>query len=593
ASGEKTYAASRTQTQKKLADAKQQLDDARSKIAGIAATKWYVFKRDTNSGYVEYNETADRMDAIAKVFPVFFFLIAALVCLTTMTRMVDEQRTAIGTFKALGYSTRAIARKYLVYAASASIAGGVVGVCAGMVIFPTVIFNAYKILYTLPPIVLDFNVTYAVVSIVLFFLVTTLSAFFACITELRSTPATLMRPKAPKAGRRVFLENIGFIWRHLSFTRKVTVRNLLRYKKRFLMTVCGVAGCTALLLCGFGIKDSISAICDKQFNVIDRYSATAGLKEDLSQKDYDSVTAYASSQGASPLLLSLKSVDLTRGANTQSCSIIVPQSASKLSQFILLRNRQTQKPLSLDDNGVILTEKLATLLGVRVGDTVYIKNGDSGRLPVKVEGIAENYVLHYLYLTPALYRRIYGVSPVYNELYLNLPDTSSKAESTFSSLLLKQPQIASVSLNSEILSNFNKIIGSLNNVVLVLIISAGLLAFIVLYNLTNINIGERIREIATIKVLGFYSREVAAYVYRENAILTVIGMLLGTVLGIFLHRYIMGTVEVDMVMFGRNINTPSYFYSAALTIFFAAAVNFVMYFRLRDVDMVESLKTVE
>lgn len=593
--GEEEYNSSKAKSDKEIADAGEKIADAEDKIKDIEKPVWYVLDRDTNPGFVDYGNAADRMDAIAEVFPLFLFLVAAMVCLTTMTRMVDEQRTYIGTLKALGYSRASIASKYLMYAALASVGGSILGVTAGFRIFPTVIFNAYGIMYTLPPVIIKFNTYYAAVSTASAVLVTTLSAWFACYSELASVPAQLMRPKAPKAGRRIMLERIKFIWSRFNFTQKVTARNILRYKKRFLMTILGISGCTALLLAGFGLKDSIMSIVSKQFDELYKYNMVMELKNEAAKGQQNSIisTVQGDPRISDYMLMKEQSVDAGAGNAVKSVSLIVPESTEKMVNFITLRERTTGKSVPFTDKGVVLTEKLAKILHVKAGDEIYIKDGDTKRINIKVSGITENYVSHYVYMPPSLYKSVYGKEASFHQLLAKTTDTSEAFENKLSTDLLKDPEAGSIKFTTGISKNFEDIISSLNYVVLVLIVSAGALAFVVLYNLTNINVTERIREIATIKVLGFYDSEVSAYVYRENIILTLIGMMLGLVLGIFLHKFIVVTAEVDYVMFGRDIKPLSFLYSALLTIFFSAFVNFIMHFRLKNISMVESLKSVD
>lgn len=593
--GENNYQKAKVDSDKKLADAGSKIADGQEQISKIEKPAWYVLGRDTNPGFVDYGNSADRMDAIAQVFPVFFFLVAALVCLTTMTRMVDEQRIYIGTLKALGYSKISIASKYLLYAALASVGGSIFGLSLGFRIFPTVIFNAYGIMYTLPHVITPFNTYYAIISTAFAVIATTFAAFAACWSALSEEPASLMLPKAPKPGRRVFLERIKFIWSRFNFTQKITARNLLRYKRRFFMTVIGIAGCTALLLSGFGLRDSIMSIVTKQFDELYRYDMVMNLKENISQGENSSLIKDVSkdSRISEYMLAREQSIDVGAGKNTKSVTLFVPESINKLEDFIKLRVRTTGEKVSLTDDGVVLTEKLAKKLQVEAGSTIYIKNGDTKRINVRVAGITENYVSHYVYMSPALYRKVYGEDVKFQQIMAITTATSEDFENNLSTDLLKDAGVSSISFTTGISKNFNDIIGSLNYVVLVLIVSAGALAFIVLYNLTNINVTERIREIATIKVLGFYDSEVSSYVYRENIILTIIGMLIGLVLGIFLHRFIVVTAEVDYVMFGRNINPLSFLYSAIMTLAFSGLVNFAIYFRLKRISMVESLKSVD
>lgn len=581
-----------------IPEAQRKIDAAEEQINEIDEPEWYVLDRDTNPGFVDYGNAADRMDAIAEVFPVFFFLVAALVCLTTMTRMVDEQRINIGTLKALGYSKASIASKYLLYAAFASISGSIFGLLVGFRLFPTVITNAYGIMYTVPDVIIDFNTQYALISTASTVLTNILAAWFACYHEFSMTPALLMRPKAPKAGKRILLERIKFIWSGLNFTQKITARNLLRYKKRFLMTVLGIGGCTALLLVGFGLRDSITSIVTKQFEEIYKYDMIIELKKEVLPEESPEIIRDISrdSRISQYMLTKQQNVDVSSGDITKTVTLYIPESTKRLENFILFRIRTTGKNVPLTDKGVVITEKLSKMLNVKIGDDIKIKNNDDDdekEVTAKITGITENYVSHYVYMSPDLYKSLYGEKVKFKQIVAKTISSSEDFENKLSTDLLKKSNVSSISFTTGISSTFKDIIGSLNYVVLVLIVSAGALAFVVLYNLTNINVTERLREIATIKVLGFYNREVSAYVYRENIFLTLFGIMLGLVLGIFLHRFIIVTTEVEYVMFGRNIMPLSFIYSAILTAAFSGLVNLVMYYRLKTISMVESMKSVD
>jgi putative ABC transport system permease protein len=593
--GEQDYEKGKKESEEKIADAKAKIADAEKKIRDIKEPTWYVLDRDMNIGFVEYGSAADRIDAIAEVFPVFLFLVAALVSLTTMTRMVDAERTHIGTLKALGYSKLAIASKYLIYSTLACLGGSLFGILIGFKVFPTVISNAYAIIFTVPPVITEFNIFYAVTSTAAAVLVTTIATLAACYKELMVEPAELMRPKAPKAGKRIFLERLTFLWSHFNFTQKMTARNLVRYKKRFFMTVIGISGCTALLLSGFGLKDSIVDIVGKQFEEIYNYDMRLDLKEDVRLGETtDFLKSLTKEKRVSDyMLIKEQSVDVGTAKAEKSAVLFVPENISKMKNFINLKVRTSGKEVLLTEEGVVITEKLSKMLQADIGDEIYIKDGETRRLKFKVTGITENYVSHYIYMSPALYEKAYGEKAEFKQILGKTAETTKEFENKLSTDLLKDPEVAAVSFVTGISKNFGDMIGSLDYVILVLIASAGALAFVVLYNLANINVEERMREIATIKVLGFYDNEVSAYVYRENVILTIIGMLAGLILGIFLHQFIVSTTEVDYVMFGRNIKNISFVYSAVLTMIFAALVNFVMYFRLKKVEMVESLKSVD
>ncbi|MBU3105354.1 FtsX-like permease family protein [Clostridium gasigenes] len=568
---------------------------SKNSLEDIGESKWYVLDRNSNYSFVDYDGSADRVSAIAQVFPLFFFLVAALVCLTTMTRMVDEQRINIGTLKALGYSKLAIASKYILYAAFASIGGSIAGIAIGFTVFPIVIVDAYSMLYTLPPVILKFDVLYASIATLSAVLITTLAAFLACNKELIEMPSLLMRPKAPKEGKRILLERIPFIWNRFNFSKKVTARNIFRYKKRFFMTVIGIAGCTALLLAGFGIKDSIEAIVEKQFGEVYKYNMTIGFDSNTDMQNQEEIIKEVSKNGEITDYTSIKTknVDVSSDEATEAVTIIVPKYKNEFNNFIDLKSRKNKEEVEIQEDGIILTEKAAKQLKVRIGDTIYIDKEENEKVPVKIRGISEQYVMNYVYMTDNLYEKIFKEEIKFNKMFAILADKSKESEDKLSKDILKESKVTSVSFNSLSENSFKETISSLNYVVLIMIISAGALAFVVLYNLTNVNISERIREIATIKVLGFYDNEVSEYVYRENFVLTFIGTLTGLGLGVLLHKFIMITAEPDNMMFGRNIDFMSFLYASILTLVFASIVNFVMYFKLKKTPMVESLKSVD
>jgi putative ABC transport system permease protein len=593
--GEKEYTDAKLEADEKLADARAELLDAEKQLEDIEKPTWYVLDRNANPGFVDYEFSADRIAAIAQVFPVFFFLIAALVCLTTMTRMVDEQRNYIGTLKALGYSKFAIVSKYLIYAALASIGGSIFGMLVGFKLFPTVIFNAYSIMFTMPPVIAEFNTYYAILSIVLAASITIMAAWFACVKELRAEPAKLMRPKSPKAGKRIWLERAKFIWVRLNFTQKITARNIFRYKKRFLMTVLGIGGCTALLLAGFGLKDSILSIAAIQFDELYKYDMIIQLKKDIVPNEKNSVIEDVSNDSriSDYMMIKEQSIDIGSGDIEKSVYLVVPESTKRLEDFIDFRIRGSKRKVPFTETGVILGEKLAKQLQAVVGDEIYIKTDGDKKVNVKVDGITEHYISHYMYMSPKLYQEVFGKQVQFKQVMAKTTDTTEAFENRLSSDMLKNEEVSSIRFTTGISKDFKKIIKSLNYVILVMIFSAGALAFIVLYNLTNVNVTERLREIATIKVLGFYDREVSAYVDRESVLLTIIGMLAGLILGIFFHRFIIVTAEVEYVMFGRIIKPLSYVYAAILTMVFSLLVNLVIHFKLKKIDMVESLKSVD
>lgn len=557
----------------------------KDKIKDSLGSKTYVLDRKSNYSYEDYKGASKKIDQIAKIFPIFFLLVAVLVCLTTMTRMIDEERGNIGLLKVLGYSKLKIASKYLVYSLSASIIGSIVGLVIGLILFPTVIYNAWGIMYTIIPVQLTIKPSVAIFTAVLFILITTLSAILACYKDLVETPCLLMRPKAPRQGKKIFLERIKFIWNRLTFSRKVTARNLFRYKKRLFMTIIGIAGCSALLLAGFGIKNSISSIAEVQYKNIFKYDLQANITDyNVSNKYKDDSRVKDSS------MISYLNGEVNYKDIKKDVSCIIPGDDNKFKDFYSLRKRGSNTEKSLKDNGVIITEKLGKDLGVKIGDYITINIDNKKSKKVKITAIVENYVGHIVYLNKNTYKSLFGSDSIDNTLLLKKNKSNNE---TLVKDLINEDDVTFVRDYSQFEENFNKVISSLNYVILVLIISAGALSFIVLYNLTNVNISERIREIATIKVLGFYDNEVSIYVFRENIILTVIGAALGLFLGIGLHRFIIVNIDLENIMFGRNIKLISFVYAFLITNIFAVFVDFVMKNKLKKIPMVESLKSIE
>ena len=576
-------------------DAEDQIVASEVELSKLSIPTWYVLDRGSIEAYVEFEQNADRIGAIGKVFPAIFFLVAALISLTTMTRMVEEERTQIGILKALGYSKRSIAMKYLLYALLATLGGSIFGAMVGLKVLPTVIITAYKIMYqNIPEVITPFNYYYASLATILAVFCVLLATLGACYKELLAKPAELMRPMAPKNGKRVLLERFPFIWNKLSFTWKATIRNLLRYKKRFFMTVFGIGGCMALLLVGFGLKDSIFVIYTRQFDEVMLYDASISYDKQANEEQISNLKSAIDDNEliGSSIKVRESMVDISHNGEEKSLYMIIPEDTQQIDNFIVYRSRTHHTAYHLDDSGVILTEQVAKKLNVKVGDTLTLKDGDK-QAEVPVSAISENYLSHYLYMSPELYQKTFGNEVNYNEFLLLLPGVNQQKELQVGNKLLELPATTGIFYVSYFRNLLDHVLVSLNIVVWVLIIAAGALAFVVLYNLNNININERRRELATIKVLGFYNNELAKYVYRENVVLTIIGAIAGVVFGIILHRYVITTVEIDLVMFGRNIGFSSYVYSILLTIFFSAFVNFVMYFKLKKIDMVESLKSVE
>lgn len=594
------FANEKATAETELANARMDLKEAQNLLQSLDSAKWMIQDRDDLPGYTGYGQTADRMSAFAKVFPIFFFLVAALVCLTTMTRMVEEERTQMGTLKALGYSNKSIISKYLIYSLSASLIGSVIGLLLGFYIFPKAIFAAYGIMYDLPPCVIRFKWSYAIIGMIVAILSTGLASYFACIKELKEQPSKLMRPKPPKQGKRIFLEKIDFIWSKMNFTQKVTARNLFRNKKRFFTTLIGVAGCTALLLTGFGLGDSISAIMDKQFgeNGICNYDVQIVLGKnsadtDAQNKAMEEIKQRPEIKQAMKTHMDVIDGTSSRTENILEINLVVPENPAELPEFIKLQNRKSKEKVSLDNNGVIISEKLANKTDTKIGDEITLKANDKD-YNVTVTGIVENYTFHYVYMPSELYRNIFGEEPSFDYVTAILNDNISTAQKdSLASDLMKVDGIDAVAYTTQIIDTFSNILNSLNLVVAIFIIAAGALAFVVLYNLSNINLNERIREVATIKVLGFRDKEVSQYIVRENIILTILGTLLGLILGIFLHSYVVSVAEVDIVMFGRSIEPLSFVFAAILSLVFSAVVNLIMHKKLKKVNMVDSLKAVE
>lgn len=591
------YANGEEEAAQKIAEGEQKIADAEAKVQDIEKPTWYVYDRDTLTEYSGYGENAERLGAIGRVFPVLFFLVAALISLTSMTRMVEEQRTAIGTMKALGYSKMSIAKKYLGYALIATAGGSVLGVLIGEKILPYIIVYAYGILYQhITHILVPYQWIYVWMAAAAAIVCTMAATFFACYKELVAQPAVLMRPPAPKNGQRVFLERIKFIWKHLSFTWKSCIRNLTRYKKRFFMTVFGIGGCMGLMLVGYGIKDSCYEIAELQFRDIQLYDGSVYLKEDISDETRQNLLDYMKDDSdiSHYMQTSMKNVTLVNGKNKRDTYQVVFSEPKDVKDYFDFHDRKSKEEYTLDDEGVIISEKTGKLLNAKAGDTIEIKDEENGNKKVKIAHICENYMGHYIFFTPSYYEKVYGENSEYNSIFF--AGQKGDTQENYNKIgedILTQDGALSVSYMRDIEKQLDDMLKSLNLVIVVLIISAGMLAFVVLYNLNTVNITERQRELATLKVLGFYDLEVAEHVYRENVLLTFIGAAVGVVLGKFLHAFIIDTVEVDTAMFGRNINFSSYMYSLLFTILFSLIVNGIMYFKLKKIDMVESLKSIE
>lgn len=592
-SAEKTLNAGRIQynDEKKkadleLADADKKIQEAEVTVRDMVEAKWYVRDRGENLGVSNYRSDVEKIGAVSKVFPIFFFMVAVLVALTTMTRMIEEDRGQIGVLKSLGYSNWGVVKYYLIYSFAATFLGCVLGLSGGFVIFPKVISNAYSMMYNLPPTLVEVHWPIAITVTAVIVSAITFTGYLACRSELKEKPALLLLPKAPKLGKRILLERITPIWKRLKFTRKVTLRNLFRYKKRFLMTIIGIAGCFALLLAGFGIRDSISDVVNRQYNEITKYDYKLKVAE---EKWIDNDAVISSVLNDKKLVTKYEALDsdavkVIKDGEFKDCSFIIPRDVKNMSNFFNLSNRESGDRIPFRENSVVLTEKIAKGLNIRVGDRVTLRLLGGQEAKVSVTGIAENYVGNFVYMSPENYKKNFNRAPIYTEILIK-SDNKKVVEN-----LLKSDNVQYVLPTATIRDNFRNSVESIDYVVFVLIGSAGALAIIVLYNLTNVNVCERKRELATIKVLGFYEKEVQGYIFREINMLSVMGMLAGIPLGIVLHKFIMKTVEVEAIMFGRNIYWQSYVFSALITIFFTIVVNLIMKKSIRVINMVESMK---
>ena len=573
-------------------EANQQLDEAQDELDELEEPDVYLLGRDTNIGYASFDNDSSIVNGIANVFPIFFFLVAALVCVTTMNRMVEEQRTQIGVLKALGYSEGSIMGKYLFYSGSAAGLGCLIGFFGGSILFPYVIWQAYAIMYRMGGICFVFDLRLGLVSLAASMLCSMGTTYLSCRYELMSVPAQLMRPKAPKAGKRILLERITFVWNRLSFLVKVSIRNVLRYKKRFCMMVIGISGCTALLVTGFGVKDSIANIAGQQFGSVQTYGMSLLMQENYSQGEWEELEDYLREEGRGYTRASERSMDLDLAdGKTKSVTVVIPEDTARFGDYWDLHT-ESGEPIPFPKQGeAILTAEFARRQGIKEGDTVSLSDEDGNRLTLRIIGLSENYVYNYLYLTADSWESQNGEAPDCRSVYINTEGVAD--EHRLLARLMKLDAVSSVTVNQDTLDRFDSMMSSLDYIVLVIIICAGSLAFIVLYNLTNINITERIREIATIKVLGFYPMETAAYVFRENLFLTAIGGSAGLLLGKLLHWFVMEQINIDMVSFPHTVLPLSYGYSLLLTFLFAFIVNLVMFQKLDKINMAESLKSIE
>ena len=594
--GKKEYQDGKKEADDKIAEAQQKIKDAQKEVDDIETPEWIISDRNDLPEYSDFGDNAERLKNIGKVFPMIFFLVAALISLTTMTRMVEEQRTQIGTMKALGYGKASIASKYLSYAFLATVGGSIAGVLFGEKVLPFIIIQAYGIMYWNigDHMQLDYELRYALIASGAAVICTMGATLFSCAKTLAETPASLMRPPAPKEGKRILIERISFIWKHLSFSWKSSMRNLFRYKKRLFMTIFGIAGSMGLMLVGFGLYDSIMDIAILQYDQIQHYDAMVINDEDATDSQEKDLLKFLDGNSEIDHYTRVQLTKMTAPKEKGSVSIYVyvPENTENFKEDVTLRDRKSHEQYELTDDGAVICEKTASLIGVKAGDKITLEK-DNRKYKVKITAVTENYMGHYVYMTPPCYEKTFGEKPEYSStVYTMKEDTESDLE-TLGNAILKYPAALSISYTSSTAGQVERMLGSLGAVIWVLIISAGMLAFVVLYNLNNINITERQRELATLKVLGFYDGEVSQYVFRENILLSFIGILAGAVFGILLHRYVITTVEVDAVMFGRNIKPISFVYSGIITFGFSMFVNMVMHFKLKKINMVESLKSVE
>lgn len=595
ADGKISYEDAKKEADEKLADARQEIEDGQADLDTLEMPKWYIWGRDKNISYSSFTANIDKLNAITTVFPIFFFLVAALVVSTTMTRMVEEERLQIGTMKALGYSAKTIMQKYILYALAASVSGTLVGLAIGFKAFPSIIWSAYEMMYYMPAIATPWRLSQALFSggtlTVLSLLVTALT----CRSSLSETPAALMLPRAPKAGKRILLERITPLWRHFPFSWKVTCRNLFRYKKRFWMTVIGVAGCTSLLIAGFGISDSLNAIITKQYEDIFHYDLMTVVTEEdaltqgaVQEYLFDNPSVFSDS-----LAVSIQSTRQEIKNGEADVYLMIPKDLSSFGSFVDLHERVSRKATPLQEDGIIITEKLAKTLGIQAGDSITLQNEDEEKASFTVTGVCEHYVSNYVYMSAATYEAGFQKAPVYNAAISKMPDDSQTMRDQVSAMLLDNDHVASLTFTADNVKQVLNMLNSIDAVVVLIIVCAAGLAFVVLYNLSNINVAERVKEIATIKVLGFYDREVDSYVNRESYALTGIGIFFGIFGGIALHKFVITTVEVDAVMFGRSLRPVSFLYSVLLTLLFSIIVSLVIGRSLKKVSMVESMKAPE
>lgn len=586
------YEDGKAEADEKIADAQAKITDARREVADIESCEWYLFSRSYNPGYTGFGQDADRMANLASVFPIIFFLVAALVCLTTMTRMVEEQRVQIGSLKAMGYSGLAISRKYLFYGLLPSLTGGVFGLVIGYILFPKMIFTAYQIMYQMPDIELHAYADISLFSLLAAVACTTVATLWACLATLRETPASLMRPRTPKAGKRVFLEYIRPLWKRMSFTHKVTARNLFRYQKRFWMTVIGIGGCTALIIAGFGLRSSLLFTMSRQYDELFHYSGQVTLSDNVLPEERAAVEAFLAGDEriVNYVPCAASSATVTTSGYSTTAYIEVME-ADEIGRVVDLFDYKSGEPITMGDEGVYIDQKLSELLDVSVGDTFFLDGDERG--DVTVAGIYEHYTGHFVYMTPGYYENALHADGEPNAYLLNFTSDDTDTCNAIFEKLLSLSGVATTSRMRDTQDTYMHSMERVDFVVVIIILAAAALAMVVLFNLSNINITERQRELATIKLLGFYDKEVSAYVYRENIVLTVFGILMGCFMGHWLHIYLVRSTEIDLMMFGRQTEWTAYVYAAILTMLFSVAVNILAHFRMKKIDMVESLKSAE
>lgn len=590
--GQREYEDGKAEADEKIADAQEKITDARREVADIESCEWYLFSRSYNPGYTGFGQDADRMANLASVFPIIFFLVAALVCLTTVTRMVEEQRVQIGSLKAMGYSGLAISRKYLFYGLLPSLTGGVFGLVIGYILFPKMIFTAYQIMYQMPDIELHAYADISLFSLLAAVACTTVATLWACLATLRETPASLMRPRTPKAGKRVFLEYIRPLWKRMSFTHKVTARNLFRYQKRFWMTVIGIGGCTALIIAGFGLRSSLLFTMSRQYDELFHYSGQVTLSDNVLDDERQAVEDFLAGDEriVNYVPCAASSATVTTSGYSTTAYVEVME-ADEIGKVVDLFDYKSGEPITMGDEGVYIDQKLSELLGVSVGDTFFLDGDERG--DVTVAGIYEHYTGHFVYMTPGYYESALGADGEPNAYLLNFTSDDTDTCNAIFEKLLSLSGVATTSRMRDTQDTYMHSMERVDFVVVIIILAAAALAMVVLFNLSNINITERQRELATIKLLGFYDNEVSAYVYRENIVLTVFGILMGCFMGHWLHIYLVRSTEIDLMMFGRQTEWTAYVYAAILTMLFSVAVNILAHFRMKKIDMVESLKSAE